>query len=352
VIVLVHNILPPYRVPLFNALSAACGGEFAVLLTRETHHYRRSWRVPWEDVAFQVHCVRTLGFHVGDRAIDVSFGIGAALTSLNPTAVIVAGWDLSACWSALLWARRRNVPAYAWVESGAASGSLRGPLSTRVRRAFLLQCQGAIVPGRAAASFVADLVPSIRCVEAPNAVTVPVNRVANAPEPPWSALFVGELSRRKGFDILLAAIPELLADFAGLTIAGTGPMTRQAEDIARPNPRVRYLGFVEGEPLISEMYAASVVLVPSRHDPWPVVAAEALTAGRPVVLGTGVGSRADLDALAGSAAASMAAADAESLVSAARRARSQVVPTVAREAFQPTKVAAQFLSVLDGASRH
>ena len=197
-IALVHNILPPYRVPLFNALSAHSEGEFVVLLARDTHSHRRSWRVPWEDVAFRMQRLHTAGLHLGSRAVDLSFGVGAALTDLNATAVIVAGWDLPASWSALLWARRRRVPAYAWVESSGKSGSLRGPMSTRARRLFLRQCLGAIVPGAAAADFVRDLAPGLRLVRAPNAVDMPVNRVMEEPHRPWSAMFVGGLLEAQG----------------------------------------------------------------------------------------------------------------------------------------------------------
>jgi glycosyltransferase involved in cell wall biosynthesis len=346
VIALVHNILPPYRVPLFNALSRANAGRFVVLLAQETHP-NRSWRVPWEDVAFEVQRLRTVSFHVGDRGADISLWTSTILNRLQPTAVVVAGWDLPASWSTLVWARRRKVPAYAWVESWAGSGSLRGSITTWLRRVFLLQCRAAIVPGAAAATFVRHHVPGLRCVVAPNSVSFPVNRSSDMPTPPWSALFVGELSKRKGFDLILDAIPELLADFGQVTVAGNGPMASQVEALARRNSRVHYLGFLEGGSLHGAFRASSIVLVPSRKDPWPLVAAEALTAGRPVVLGPGVGSAPDLEQLAGSAAVRMDAADVGSLVRAARQARSQLVPIVAREAFQPGSVATRFLSVLN-----
>ena len=118
------------------------------------------------------------------------------------------------------------------------------------------------------------------------------------------------------------------------------------ETLVKREPRVRWLGFVEGATLSSAMATASVILVPSRQDPWPLVAVEALTVGCPVVLGPGVGSAIDLRAIAGNAAVPMDAADVTSLVSAARLAKMQVVPIVAREAFQPGLVAARFLGIL------
>jgi glycosyltransferase involved in cell wall biosynthesis len=220
-------------------------------------------------------------------------------------------------------------------------------VSTFARQLFLRQCQGAIVPGAASAAFVRELAPWLPWVQAPNAVNMPVNRVMREPHPPWSAMFVGELSKRKGFDVVLDSIPDLLADFAAVVVAGVGPLKGPIEAVARRDPRVRYLGFVEGAHLVSAMHAASVVLVPSRQDPWPLVAVEALTAGRPVVLGPGVYSAADLESAAGNAVTRLSVLNGASLASAARHARAQVVPMSAREAFQPRLVASRFLSILD-----
>jgi glycosyltransferase involved in cell wall biosynthesis len=104
------------------------------------------------------------------------------------------------------------------------------------------------VPGAAAAAFVSELAPGLPCVQAPNAVNMPVNRVIREPLPPWSAIFVGELSRRKGFDVVLESIPDLLSDFAAVVVAGAGPMKHQIEALAGRDPRIRYLGFEEGQP--------------------------------------------------------------------------------------------------------
>jgi glycosyltransferase involved in cell wall biosynthesis len=164
-------------------------------------------------------------------------------------------------------------------------------------------------------------------------------------------MFVGELSRRKGFDLVLEAIPDLFSDFEELTIAGDGPLARHLETLVKRDSRIRWLGFVEGDPLFSAISKSSVALVPSRQDPWPLVAVEALTIGCPVVLGPGVGSAVDLQAIAGSAVVRMAAANARSLVSAARLARMQAVPIAARELFQPGLIAERFLEILRSPNR-
>ena len=75
--------------------------------------------------------------------------------------------------------------------------------------------------------------------------------------------------------MVLAAIPDFLSDFDELTIAGDGPLASQVEALAKREPRVPWLGFIEGDPLLSAIGRASVILAPSRQDPWPLVAVEA-----------------------------------------------------------------------------
>ncbi len=141
-LVIIHNILAPYRVPLFNELGQRLGGQLAVVLTRDTHRKRRRWSVPWQDVSFQAELLRTVGIAHGERVFDVSFGVRRTLDRLSPEMVVLGGWDLSASWSSLRWCHRRAVPAVAWVESGVATGSFRDPLSSLARRRFLGGCGG------------------------------------------------------------------------------------------------------------------------------------------------------------------------------------------------------------------
>ena len=99
------------------------------------------------------------------------------------------------------------------------------------------------------------------------------------------------------------AIPPDLRDAFAFKPGQFLTLRAQIEALARENPNIDYLGFREGRELRDLYLASSVVLVPSRRDPWPLVACEALSVGRPVVLGRGVGSAADLASVAGGAVA-------------------------------------------------
>lgn len=341
-LVIVHNILAPYRIPLFNELEQSLDGHLAVVLTRDTHRKRRRWSVPWQDVSFQVELLRTVGIAHGERVFDVSFGVGQTLDRLSPDVVVVGGWDLSASWSSLRWCHRHAVPTVAWVEVGVGTGSFRGPLSSMARRRFLGGCGAALVSGDGAAAFVNQLRPGLPTTVVRNAIGLSALHALPAPTAK-SALFVGALSQRKGVDVLLEALPGLLQHLESVVIVGDGHLRPAVADAARRLERVHYLGYLEGRPLVDAFASAGVVVAPSRKDPAPLVASEALAAGRPLVLGPGVGNANDLCRLSPEAVNVMATASASELIGSVSKVLGRVVTPNARAAFTPRSCAEAYL---------
>ena len=104
----------------------------------------------------------------------------------------------------------------------------------------------------------------------------------------YFVLFAGKLAHFKGIDILLdaAAIYEKAYDGEILTlIAGEGelmkPLKEQSERLKLAN--LHFLGFVDAQRLRALYSAADVSVVPSRREPFGLVAIEALACGAPVV---------------------------------------------------------------------
>lgn len=344
-LVLVHNILPPYRIPLFNAIAARVEGDFAVVLTRFTHRRRRRWSLARNDISFHVELLDTWGIEVGDRALDVSIGTGRRLSQLGASRVVVAGWDVAACWSALFWAKRRGVPTHAWVETSGSTGHFRGSLSTAVRSTFLRACDSALVGGDCASEFVKSHQPALPT--APLLNSVATGQLFNLPRnTAGNVLFVGELSHRKGADLVLGCAARLVERFGQLVIVGDGPLRNDAVRVSQTIPGVDYHGFVEGEDWLRAFRDARMVLIPSRQDPAPLVASEALAAARPIVVGPGVGIANDLRRLAPGAVGVMESSDAESLLQAIYEVDRSVVNESARRAFSPEACAEQFLAGL------
>jgi glycogen(starch) synthase len=101
-------------------------------------------------------------------------------------------------------------------------------------------------------------------------------------------LFTGRLVYEKGAQDLLAALPRLRRRHPGLrlVVAGTGPYLDDLRALARQRRlgrAVEFAGFL-GEPELAALVAAAdCLVVPSRYEPFGLVAVEAAAAGTPVV---------------------------------------------------------------------
>jgi glycosyltransferase involved in cell wall biosynthesis len=177
----------------------------------------------------------------------------------------------------------------------------------------------------------------------PNSVDAADLRTLPSANGSGSALFLGELSERKGFDLVLDAAPALLERQGELTVAGTGELATRLARASAADPRIRWLGFVDQAERRAAIEGAAVVLLPSRRDPWPLVSAEAIVAGRPVVLGPGVGSVPDLAPL-GDFVGVMKHAAAEELARVATSVVGVKVSDEARSRFTPEQSAAAFVA--------
>jgi glycosyltransferase involved in cell wall biosynthesis len=99
-------------------------------------------------------------------------------------------------------------------------------------------------------------------------------------------LFVGQLVRGKGLDLLLRALARSGSE-ARLYVAGTGRQEHSYQKLAQSlglNRRVRFLGMVTGDDL-SRLYArAACTIVPSRvPETFGLVGPESLSHGTPVI---------------------------------------------------------------------
>lgn len=101
-------------------------------------------------------------------------------------------------------------------------------------------------------------------------------------------LFAGRLTRQKGPDILMEAVPSVLRQHptAKFVFAGDGDMRESLETRSRElavSGSTRFLGHQRGQDLVHLFKSADLVCVPSRNEPFGIVILEAWSARRPVV---------------------------------------------------------------------
>ena len=98
-------------------------------------------------------------------------------------------------------------------------------------------------------------------------------------------LYVGSLIQRKGLDLLFPALAQTREDIC-LMIVGEGQekeaLMEQAKKLGITS-RIRFLGYVEGEPLRELYHNADVFILPTREDCFGLVILEAMCASLPVI---------------------------------------------------------------------
>jgi glycogen(starch) synthase len=238
----------------------------------------------------------------------------AALTRLVPfwRPDVVHAHDWLVAHPAIALADVLEVPLVATIhatEAGRYAGWLSAPLSRQVHSAewwlahradTLITCSAAM-RAEVADLFEVDAGPIVVLHNgiAPrrwraNAVRVRAVRERYAPGGAPVLLYFGRLEYEKGVHDLIAALPRIRRSHPGtrLVVAGTGTAHDQivaAVESHRVRRSVTFTGHLPDADLAALLRAVDAVVLPSRYEPFGIVALEAAAAGAPLVASTAGG---------------------------------------------------------------
>lgn len=124
-----------------------------------------------------------------------------------------------------------------------------------------------------------------RCTVIHNALPDPSGAIEEPTFSPPRLLCIGRVTEQKGFDTAIAAMPAILSRFpdAQLIIAGDGELTQPLRELATQlnvSPHLRLLGWTPPEQIPALIDTATLVLVPSRWEPFGLTALQAGQRGR------------------------------------------------------------------------
>ena len=312
-LVILSEIIAPYRIPVFNALAGRGDIDLHVIFLAESDPELRDWLVYKDEIRFSYQVLPSWRQRFAGRGLLLNRGLKAALEKAAPDVILCGGYNYMASWQALRWARRRQVPFILWVESTERDYRSGNRVIEFLKKKFLLGCSAFVVPGKSSFQYVRHYGAREKDIfTAPNAVdtelfarSAAAFRQDDASQrqrlqlPPRFFLFVGRLVREKGvFDLLEAygkLTPELRAAI-GLVLVGEGTardeLSRRATQI-EPG-RVQCAGFVQREQLAGYYALAEAFVFPSHTDPWGLVVNEAMACGLPVIASDAAGCTADL----------------------------------------------------------
>ncbi|HEY6337916.1 MAG TPA: glycosyltransferase family 4 protein [Candidatus Sulfotelmatobacter sp.] len=312
-VVIITEIIAPYRIPVFNALAARGDVDLHVIFLSENDPSLRQWHVYKDEIKFSYEVLPAWRRRIGKYNVLFNSGVGAALRRTHPDAILCGGYGYVASWQAAFWAKRNRVPLLLWSESTLLDIRRKHFLVEWVKRQFCKRCQAFVAAGKASRNYLLALgAPSSSIFIAPDAVDVrffvaaaekarqqgPAIRDRHS-LPARYFLCVGRLVAEKGvFELLqaYATLEEAVRARIGLVFVGDGAarpeLARRAAEITQGV--VRFCGWVHREQL-PEIYAPAEALVfPTYSDTWGLVVNEAMACGLPIVASEVAGCVADL----------------------------------------------------------
>lgn len=312
-LVLITEIIAPYRIPVFNALAARAEIDLHVVFLSETDPSLRQWDVYKQDIRFNHQVLPSFRRRIGRYHLLLNKGVAFTLKQLHPDVIICGGYNYIASWQAAYWAKRHRIPFLLWSES-TASDSRRGHAAVEaLKRHFLGLCTGFVVAGLASRDYFRQLgVPERLIFIAPDAVDNDFfrsraesarNREVEIRQqlalPARYFLYVGRLVREKGVYDLLDAYAKLDAELrseVSLVFVGDGFEKRALEERAATivPGEVEFRGFLQREDLPSIYALAEALVFPTHSDTWGLVVNEAMACGLPVVASDVAGCVPDL----------------------------------------------------------
>ena len=243
-LVIVTEIIAPYRIPVLNALARRAEIELEVIFLSENDPSLREWKVYKDEIKFNYRVLPSWRQRLGRYNVLINRGVNAALSGIKPNVILCGGYNYLASWSTARWAGSHRVPLLLWSESTAWDRRRGYPLVEFMKKRFLKLCAAFVVPGRSSFEYLTDLgIAPQRIFTAPNAVdTALFSNLAETARrnesqvrsryhlPSRYFLYVGRLVKDKGVFDLLEAYAQLEAEIrcnVGLVFAGTGSDSRK-----------------------------------------------------------------------------------------------------------------------------
>jgi len=311
-IVVITEIIAPYRIPVFNALASQAGIDLHVIFLAETDPTQRQWEIHTEEIRFSYEVLSGVRRRVRDHTLLLNWGVEKVLQRAFPDAIVCGGYNYFASWTALRWAERNSVPLHLWVESTAKNFRTGYGWMEWLKTNFVGRSAGFIVPGKAASSYLESYgVPVEEMAIAHNAVdnsfferesavarrdAASMRKTLNLPQRYF--LFSGRLVPEKGvFDLLhaYAALSEELKREVALVFVGDGRARSELVRASRSlSGTIVFPGFAQRGELAAYYGLADALVFPTHADAWGMVVNEAMACGLPVICSDAAGCAEDL----------------------------------------------------------
>lgn len=309
-VALIHNIIAPYRVPLFEGLAKHHSIDLSVYFCANIHKGRK-WGILESDIyKYEVLFGITLEF--AGITYHINPTIILKLIKGKYDVIIISGNTDFTTQAAFIISKLLKTPTILWSEGIESAQSLLGRFISPLTKYIVRNVDAVIVPGTASRDF------HIKQGAVPEKIFIAPNIVDNKMFMQQSSkfkkekerfkqelniqnekiiLFVGRLVKLKGVEYLIRAYKKLKGEYGDccLVIIGDGILKNGLEEICIKEDikDVHFTGWLSEERIIYYSIADLFVL-PTLKDLCPLVINEAMCCGLPVISTNAAGCAVDI----------------------------------------------------------
>lgn len=289
-LLIITNIPSPYRVDFFHYLQQhETDWEIHILFQAGNDSSFRQWN-GGEEKLTNVHflkskVMRSTGFDITEKFI--STGTAGMIGSIAPDVVVASEYNAAAI-SAKHWCSRHKIPYISWTD-GTRYSERNIHLYQKLCRKYIIRNSSAYIASstKSKENQIYLGAPAEKIYI--SSLTVDIDQYAGCGQhydPDGPMLYVGSLVKRKGIDLMLAALEMLKDKKLKINIVGEGPEKENLQAQAAASgiaDRVYFSGFRSGKELTEIYESSSLFILPTREDCFGLVTLEAMCCGLPVI---------------------------------------------------------------------
>jgi glycosyltransferase involved in cell wall biosynthesis len=292
----VHNLIAPYRHPLFERLSRSYDLTVYYCSAKRVSHKWDRWPRTY-DYKYRV----LPRIPIGELSLNPS--IVSMLALRKPDVIVLGEYEDPTTWLAFIVCKFLKIPIIQWTEGIKEPKSILGAITRPIREFFTRKSCAVVVPGRLSRRYLMTLGARSEAVfTAPNAIDydlfASISSKCKSSKDSLKGklglrgrtviLYVGQLIKRKGVEYLLRAYARLAKERNGisLVLVGSGSLEPQLMKLA---DRLRLRNFIiihsglSQKELIELYSVAGILVLPTLEDVWGFVINEGMACGLPVV---------------------------------------------------------------------
>lgn len=311
-VLIIHNIVSPYRIPFFEALSNHPLVNLHVCYCAKKHK-NRQWKII-DSEQYNYSFLSGITIEIYDITYHINPSIIIKLFRCNFDVVIIGGNTDFTTQIAFFVSKLLNIPIILWSEGIKSAQSNLGKFISPLTRLIIKHSDAIVVPGTLSRDFHIEqgAIPE-KIFIAPNIVNndlfikqslefkkdkLNVKKALNFNDKNIIIIFVGQLIERKGIKYLIQAYQILCKEFPNiaLIVVGDGPLKESLSNKCDREkvPNIYFTGWISETEKILYYSIADVFVFPTLEDVWGLVVNEAMACSLPVISTNAAGCTFDM----------------------------------------------------------